>query len=333
MLADPTTGGTMREAACRRLGARGVRLDCLHQLPVGLFVEAAAIRAKLRQAGFGAAEIRASKLLADQRLPGRLVGPIRDRGGRIVGFWARDVSDTAGKDLFLNRDWRVQVAVIGLHEAFRAGAGGELVLVEDVLDALALQSRGLDNVAAIGGASRNMSARRWQRLAAMGVPRVTLALPRETTSYGRLPAVLKSAFCATAAPELRLVPSDVLGLGRNHGDATCTLEQESLRIAVKQHCMHAYRWQALAILHRHRTPPEWSPAARRAALHEAINFYVSANRGDTAQLDAHFVPPIVEGLKLDRREPVEPETVASKVPGAGWCELHRCVETECFCFD
>ena len=91
--------------------------------------------------GFSADEIRASNLLADSRLPGRLVGPIRDAGRRIISFWAKQPQHLE-HSLYLSSDWKEQAGVFGLDEAYPVVAHGrhDLLLVEDFWDAILLHS-------------------------------------------------------------------------------------------------------------------------------------------------------------------------------------------------
>ena len=134
------------------------------------------MRAALAQADFTREEIRTSGLLADPRLPGRLVGPITDQTGRIVSFWAWDPTGQPPRWLYLKQDWKRQVGLYGIDVALPATADGtrNLLVVEEILDALLLHSHGLLQAAAIGGSAREMTSDRWHRLAAMGVRCATL---------------------------------------------------------------------------------------------------------------------------------------------------------------
>ncbi|MGA2035669.1 MAG: hypothetical protein ABSG68_25755, partial [Thermoguttaceae bacterium] len=94
----------------------------------------------------------------------------------------------------------------------------------------------------------------------------------------------------------------------------------------------------------------WTPAAKRAALEDAVQFYASAHPGNIPQLDRHFVPPILDELKpsLDGspspwaeelREQPEAETPGvpqgqgSDHVAADYCTRHNCHRMKCFCWD
>jgi hypothetical protein len=142
---------------------------------LGLFIERDLVRQGLLGAGFTPEQIDASALADDPRLAGRLVGPIRDRWGRIVSFWARHPEGHPPKFLFKGR-WKEEAGLFGLDVALHpaSGGSGDLIVVQRILDAILLQSRGLRRVAAIGGPPSDLDRRRWQRLAALGLRRLLL---------------------------------------------------------------------------------------------------------------------------------------------------------------
>lgn len=341
------------------LHAQGFDIQCLGRLPIGLLTSLAPIRHELLRAGFSVSEIRASKLLADCRLPGRLIGPIRDPHGRIVSFWARSVDDSHARDLFLDGQWKTSTAVVGLEIALAANVDCHMVLVEDVLDALLLQAAGMGNVAAIGGSAREMTARRWQRLAELGVARVTLALRSSQGRRVALHAALAAAYRAKAAPDVWFLPPDLLGgLGGQQSLASIAQVKGPAGVAslLQADSRHAYHHWAETILAHYRTSGEWLPTPLREALDEAIEFYVAARPGERQRLDRYFVPPIVTALGLefsaveDDAAAAEAEEVTAdettfvqrtpprNVPrtmrrSVRWCTLHECDETDCFCFD
>jgi hypothetical protein len=61
--------------------------------------------------------------------------------------------------------------------------------------------------------------------------------------------------------------------------------------------VHAYVYKALALLKKHRPASGWNDAARHAAWKEAIEFYVNSDPKSGPDLDARFIPAIVEGLQ------------------------------------
>jgi DNA primase len=116
----------------------------------------------LRQRGYADAELLAAGLLVEgerglyDRFRGRLMFPIRDGGGRFVGFGARALDDSTPK--YLNT---AQTAVFDkggmLYALDRAHEGirreGCAVIVEGYMDVIAAHQRGFDNVVATMGTS------------------------------------------------------------------------------------------------------------------------------------------------------------------------------------
>ena len=175
------------------LHQRGFDLRKLEQLPLGYFPSAEPIWHGLLRDGFSADEIRASNLLADSRLPGRLVGPIRDAGRRIISFWAK-LPQQLDRSLYLSSDWKEQAGVFGLDEAYPAVAHGrhDLLLVEDIWDAILLQSHGCPGVGAIGNSPAEIGPRRWERLDELGIHRVTLVVDSFHDSHEAAVAAIRA---------------------------------------------------------------------------------------------------------------------------------------------
>ena len=323
-----------RRDALALLADRGFDPAQWDQLPVGLIVTPDAMHQRLLADGFTRAEIRDSKLVADRRLAGRLVGPITDLAGRITSFWARQPGAQEPTYLYWRGAWRQHVAAFGLQTALRApGATGQIVLVEDILDCLLLWSKGLRSAAALGGPIRRLDAGRWQRLAAAGAGHVTLVADNHTGAGARLLAVLEAAFAAEAPPSIDAVPPESLAGARTPGEFVRRQGIDALREVLAHQRVHAYTLKARDVLRKRRPPGGWTGAERRAAMGEAVAFYTwqSTRRRDTVELDAHFVPPIVEalgwawGAREARGKP--------RPSARGYCTLHGCDETECFCFD
>lgn len=184
-------------------------VDELVSLPFGYYSTTEAVAAQLESAGFTKDEVQASGLLRDGRWEGRLVIAWRDRWSRPGTFAARDLSGTAGagsKYLYLTREhgWarsKADLVAFGLDVALRSAEGRrDLVLVEGLLDCLQLQSRGFDNVAALGGLTP--SPETFDGLARLGVRRVTLALDFDPKDNPREPTVaaVKNALRAEEPP-------------------------------------------------------------------------------------------------------------------------------------
>ena len=148
---------------------------------LGLFTTRAAVMAALTSKGFTPDEVKASGVVHDGRWEGRLVIPWRDRRGNLGTFAARDLTGTAEeaqKYLYMTGTKKADLVAFGLDQALQRRPD-HLVLVEGLLDVVNLQARGLVNVAAIGGAGGEMTAKRWEALAALGAPPVVLALDND----------------------------------------------------------------------------------------------------------------------------------------------------------
>jgi DNA primase len=198
-----------REVALSFLSARGFDRQRIPHLPMGLFTDGRSIQRGLAEAGFSPQEIEASALVADERLAGRLIGPIRDPRGAIVSFWARYPGDRPPRLLFKG-PWKEATALVGLDVAFDASGHrrdrlDELVVFERLFDALLLQSWGLLQAAAIAGPAKDMTRERWQRLAALRVCRVALVPDRNEASRSGLLIALENAFRAKLAPDVFVV--------------------------------------------------------------------------------------------------------------------------------
>ncbi len=363
-LVDPGPDPQNQDLAKVFLAGRGFDPARLDELPAGLFVQRAVMEACLQKAGFTPADIRRSGLTSDPRLAGRLVGPVRDRHGRIVSFWARHPHNDDGKYLLLHKEWPQQVPAIGLDMALTPAAGGEnhLILVEGLLDMLLLHCRGILHVAAIGGPAREFGPARWEQLAALGVRRVTLLLDGHPASQQRMAAALEHCFRAKAAPTVYVVLPAQLGATSGPGELVRVGGAEQFLWLVERERVHAYHCKALALLAQHKTESGWSPASREHALEAAVDFYLVHARQHRRDLNTFFLPPILESLLpepprvalweeaaavadhpagVTAADPQETPAIPRPAPPAaarprrpdGYCALHRCESTECFCFD
>jgi len=378
------------EAAVAFLAEHGFNLQGLDDLPIGFVTGLDAVRRGLEQTGYSAQEIEASALVADERLAGRLVGPVRDSQGRILSFWARDPRDRPPRLLFKG-PWKEQIALIGLDAACPAADAapaprGAVVVFERLLDSLLLHTLGFERAAAIAGPAMDMSQKRWERLAGLGVRRVILVPDATDSSCKGVWIAIESALRAKSAPAVEVLLPEAL---RGYPSAVALVRARGpgeFQSLLETSCVHALRFQACWILRSHRRGAGWTEAARHAAWKRAIEYYATAERHHLAALDAHFVPAIVEGLgrKWDTFEPIgqdigaeqalwqtasepapaEPPTIpevavesrpapeltpeppsrqgrqAPSSKGAptrngtnGYCRIHQCDSTYCFCFD
>jgi hypothetical protein len=304
-----------RELAVAFLSGHGFDCRRMDQLPMGLFTDGPSVRKGLEEAGFSPQEIEASALVADERLAGRLIGPIRDPRGKILSFWARHPKDRPPRLLFKG-PWKEAVALVGLEAAFEAAGPRrdrieEIVVLERLLDALLLQSHGFPDAAAIAGPAKNMTERRWERLAALGVRRVTLVPDRDEAFGEDFLRAVENACRAKRAPELFVVPPESWDDRSGAAEFVRARGLSTFRTVLQKDRVHAFSFQALAILWRHRPSAGWTEASRHAAWKAAIELYATSARDRAADLDAHFVPTIVAGLRRswDTFEPIDRQIV------------------------
>ncbi len=114
-------------AARRFLENQGFDLGQLDRLPAGFCPDCATMKDSLGHAGFTAAQVDASELVADPRLTERLLGSIRDLRGSIRGVWARHPLGKRPQYLFKGK-WKDEVPALGLNVAFPALENGRLPL-------------------------------------------------------------------------------------------------------------------------------------------------------------------------------------------------------------
>jgi len=176
------------------LTGRGLTGTAVEDL--GLFTTRADTLAALTSQGFTKDEVEASGLVHDGRWEGRLIIPWHDRWGRLGTFAARDLTgkaEEAEKYLYMTTTkWgksKADLVAFGLDQALLKWPLF-LVLVEGLLDVVNLQAHGFMNVAAIGGAGRELNERRWEALISLGVPPVVLVMDKDAAGVeGTLAAV------------------------------------------------------------------------------------------------------------------------------------------------
>lgn len=337
-------------SVCQKYLSRlGFDLEHVDALPVGLFVDHSMMHGGLLEAGYNSEELDSAGLLADQRLAGRVIGPIRGLTGRITGFWARHPEGESPKYLYFSSGWKHEAIAFGLDLAIRAcqASQGELVLIDDILDVLLLQSSGMLNVASLLNSATIVTPKRWQRFASLGIERVTLVMNGDQDGASRTLESINNVFRAASHPVVYVVPADEGIPFTSPGDYVRATSVADFVRFIDEQAVHAYFYHAWTILKRHRGHG-WTETSKRAALDEAIAFYTSQAPADRGDLDCFFVPPIVDELGLDLRddhepgpeesgtgpEPVPSTTVRSRRrSGSADCLLHGCGETDCFCFD
>lgn len=202
-------------AAAKALAAAerfGFSRDEIQRLGCGLYSSPAALREDLRSVGFSDAEIESARITCDDagrpraEFSGCLVVPLTDENGQLCDFLLLTVNEQGRAFCgyrFLDGPARSQIVAYGLQTALSRPHGREsLVLVDDVLECLLLQCRGIHSVAAIGTSGRDFSLRRWEELARLGVATVTLAFRNDERRATDVRDALVNALRARTAPEV-----------------------------------------------------------------------------------------------------------------------------------
>ena len=104
------------------LEGRGMPLDAIATVGIGLVPPPIATRRLLDRAGFHEAELAASGIFADSRWPGRLCGAWRTEQGRIGTLWSRTLDPDATADakyLYLRGASRTSLPPYGLSDPRR----------------------------------------------------------------------------------------------------------------------------------------------------------------------------------------------------------------------
>lgn len=137
------------EVARRYLKGRGFNRELSDGFEFGYYTTTGDVNQALWQRGYSRREVDRSGVTFDKRWIGRLVGPWRDRSGRIANIWARDLGkDAEVESKYLMLRGGSRSSPLGI-ETVR---GEEAVLVEGLMDAYSLRANGIKNVIALGGA-------------------------------------------------------------------------------------------------------------------------------------------------------------------------------------
>ncbi|MDQ3722588.1 MAG: DNA primase, partial [Actinomycetota bacterium] len=195
------------EAAPAReyLAARGLQEPALRAYRVGFAPTGSDVVLKAsRAAGFSAVECDAAGLsqrvrsgATIDRFRGRIMFPLADRRGRVVGFGARALGDQAKPKYLNSSDSRLFTKgrqLYGAHVARAAAAKQQsVVLVEGYTDVIALHQAGVRNV-----------------VGSMG----TAVTEHQVTELVRLAATVKLALDADAAGEQAVLRTAKVAAGR-----------------------------------------------------------------------------------------------------------------------
>jgi len=277
------------------LAGRGFPAERLADLGLGLYTDPVSVELHLLDAGFNAREIEDCGLITPAWMR-RLVGPWRDRRGRLATLFARNVDGAANtgasaKYLYLRGASKRDLVAFGLDVALATVAGRhDLVLVEGLLDVLLLQALDVTNVAAVGGSGRELTAGRFEALAGWGVRRVTLLFDNDPTGREGTRAALEQARQATTAPVIQVVDPAALGDAKDPDELVRRYGVEAWRRVL------ATREPAIVYAGRlllDEVTPHSPHAERREAAQRVVE-YLADHEGQDAALDRADVLRLAE---------------------------------------
>ena len=201
------------------LEARGIPADRVAESGVGVMPETTRLRLALTSAGYRDREIDSAGVTADSRWPGRIIGAWRDEHSNTATLWARAIGDEDGQRyLYLRGARRPDELPYGLSSvlAERSRASEtDLLVVEGVLDVHILRANGVQRVAALGGTTA--SPRLFERLAALGVSDVTLALDNDPAGIAATRRAIAAGVNAARSPHIWVIDPDLFGDAKDPG--------------------------------------------------------------------------------------------------------------------
>jgi hypothetical protein len=254
------------------LQRRGLPAETIEHSGLGIVPKPTLTRTTLQAAGYTESEIAGSNVLADSRWPGRLCGAWRDHAGRARTLWARTLDHDASPDsryLYLRGASRTNLPPYGLSDAL-AGPGDtrhDLVLVEGVFDVHQLRTRGIQNIAALGGTS--VRTETFERLARLGVERATLFLDNDEAGLVATARAVECAARAHHSPTVLVVDPERLVAAKDPDELLRAKGTEAWQAVVRtREC--GVGWRALQFTREiNRTTPQ---EVRRTALQHAGNW-------------------------------------------------------------
>ena len=153
-------------------------------------------------------------------------------------------------------------------------------------------------VGAIGNSPAEISPRRWERLDELGIHRVTLVVDSFHDSHEACVAAIRQAAFSRRGPAIYVLPpAAVHGAWQSWQQGRAAMA-ETLEKLLSAHRIHGFHYLALSLIALHKGEGPWTDAARRTALGEARDFYATAHQRNVPQLDAFFLPPLLEALGL-----------------------------------
>jgi len=250
---------------------RGLPAGAIDRAGLGVVPHELFTKKALEVAGYTELEVAQSGVLADGRWPGRLCGAWRDERARVRTLWARTLRDSASatRYLYLRGAGRSGLPPYGLSDVLRLPPPErrELVLVEGLMDVHHLQTKGVPNVAAAGGARLRPEA--IARLRRLGFDSVVLAFDNDAPGREGLARAVEDVSRVREAPALRVLEPGLLSDAKDPDAFVRAHGPERFRALINE-AGCAITWRALELTHG--VTPQDDMAARRAALARVGNW-------------------------------------------------------------
>lgn len=174
----------------------------------------------------------------------RIVGPLLDRHGRILGFWGRSLDEKNNPPKY---KWTTgtKVATCGAYGLNDANLS-LLILVEGVLDVFKARQHGIYNLAAFAGTG---ASERWEALIReWKVTQAVLLFDNDEPGQKATVAALESYFKHAKRLTLWVVPPWCLGDCKDPDEYMDKYGGEALQALVRQRKMSAAEYYAKAVI-------------------------------------------------------------------------------------
>ncbi len=141
------------------LGRRNIQLDKLQDFRIGYAPASGGLTTFMRQKGFSAARLQQAGLISTNRelFRDRLIFPIFNLSGRIIGFGGRGIDDYIQPKYLNSPETPIFKKGEGLYGLYQSReqirSTGEVMLVEGYFDLLSVYQHGFDNICAPLGTS------------------------------------------------------------------------------------------------------------------------------------------------------------------------------------
>lgn len=302
------------------LESLSMRWSAIGGLPIGLLDSVISARQFAGKAGISPADWKRQRI--SPKLEGCLVGPIRDFSGEIVTFWARSTEPESRYYLF--RDcWDRRPIAFGM-DGLTPSRSSHVFLVERILDALILRSRGVEPVLAFARRFDQVFPGIWEDLAKWGVLQATLIPVDPEVPAWVLQGARDQARRSTMRPELWLIPPR--RIAPNLGRWAAELGESAFLPWIREHRVPLLGRQS----------DVWYPSSLGKRLGTAGNSLGRVKRneraprlGTTQTVDPASAAPSNEGNpSVDGDERKSPRTAGREI-----CPKHGGPLNGCFCFD